>query len=398
MLKSNIYYDPIEYLREIIDEYSSIFSTDIFSHREHEIAFNWISANLSHFIPNLPFNLHEQFSKNVKWHQSWAQIDQNYLHLVDTTNIKDHQNILKKASSKSPYIFCTFHLGSYRLINFILASNKIPFNLITDDNYIKSQGEYSKLLFDNALNKFYNKSLEEVTPIDILNAENPNIAFEASRKLKEGCSLLFYIDGNTGVGGVLHNKEKNVKINFLNHEIYARKGIAFISYLTNTPIVPVINLRTGWLDRETHILPPIHPNKDISRNEYIDSTTKSLYKIFETYLKKYPEQWEGWFYIHKFMSSKPKGKNNKQGFHEYMIDVDKDYIFNFEYFGLMDYNIKKCLLHKSTFETSIIDDTLFKTLSLFKSGITYNQLKQINNLPFEQFEELIKLNLIILKK
>ncbi len=178
---------------------------------------------------------------------------------------------------------------------------------------------------------------------------------------------MFYIDGNTGVGGISDDKQKLVKIKFLNYEIYARKGVAFISHFTQTPIIPIISIRTGWLSREIHVHKPIFPDKNKERELYSKQTTQKLYRIFEKYLKLYPEQWEGWFYLHKFLDIKElkkiKVKDNQcLKTAENIFDINKEYKLNNDKYSIMTYKIADFLLSKETYVSSFTT-LLFKTLS-----------------------------------
>ena len=44
-----------------------------------------------------------------------------------------------------------------------------------------------------------------------------------------------------------------------------------------------------------------HPDFDKNVHDYAIDATIKIFKILEDALKVYPNQWEGWLYIHKFL-------------------------------------------------------------------------------------------------
>jgi KDO2-lipid IV(A) lauroyltransferase len=389
------YYDPPEYVKTISETRDLIFNLPLDSEKEFKNSLNIISANLSLFLPHLPFSEHERFSRSAKFHQVWAAIDQDYPHLFSTSQITDKQNILEQARQGTPFIFCTFHLGSYRMMNPFLASQNIPFSLITDTNFIRNQGGEVSRLFERTHAELHKQGIKTV-PVEILDAEKPQIVLQAARKIKAGTSLVFYIDGNTGVGGILHDKDKLVPLKLFGQKIYVRKGVSFISHFTKIPIVPVLCFRTGWLGRQLHFLDPIYPSADIEREVWCTSATKKLFGIFEKYLEQYPEQWEGWFYINKFVDlpSVKKKLSKNRNTEVAPPDFKARYKLNGKRFGLMDHGTKKFILHKDSFEVSDIDLNLYSILEFFSTPGSYSEVNASLGLSESQFTELVSLQLI----
>src|SRR5690606_8691048 len=120
--------------------------------------------------------------------------------------------------------------------------------------------------------------------LEILAAENPRLIFELTSKLRNGTSVVFYIDGNTGVTEKKLNDNNNLlKINFLNNHLYARQGIAFLAYLSRAPLAVAIAKRKKNLSNTIRIK-PIDTKKLIEkkeRNNFINTVTKKLYKELE---------------------------------------------------------------------------------------------------------------------
>jgi lauroyl/myristoyl acyltransferase len=136
--------------------------------------------------------------------------------------------------------------------------------------------------------------------ISILIAEDPSTTVKAARRLKKGESVLLYLDGNTGVGGVKTNQKNMTPIKFLGTEISARTGAAFLSYLTQKPLIPILGTRSDWLSRDFNVCDPIVPAQGMDRKTYCRQSTENLSNHLEQTVRKFPTQWEAWLYLHNF--------------------------------------------------------------------------------------------------
>src|SRR5574337_591144 len=74
------------------------------------------SANLHHLLPDLPMSAHQQVIDEILLHRLMAELDGNSIFLLNSVLVEDKNSVLETAKT-NPAIFCTFHLGSYRLIN-----------------------------------------------------------------------------------------------------------------------------------------------------------------------------------------------------------------------------------------------------------------------------------------
>lgn len=263
---------------------------------QNTLKYNLCSASKHFYIPDYVKN-NLTFYSEVLYFRDLALLDDLH-HLEAWKQVYFDENIATSGDLKSkPHIYCTFHLGSYRLFNVFLAKNQISYSLVIDSTTIKDQSER----FFDLHNSFKNHSGNKYQ-FKILNAEDSSIGIQMIRDLRSGQSLLFYIDGNSGVGGMGRNDEKLANIKFLGRDIYARKGVAFISHFTRTPIVPVISYRSPEGLINIKFFDAIYPNLNQEREDYSNETTQVIFDLFSAYLQKYPEQWEGWLYAHKFIN------------------------------------------------------------------------------------------------
>ncbi len=198
-------------------------------------------------------------------------------------------------STREPRIFCTYHLGSYRAILGALTRLGYDFSLVIDRNVFENQNEVIRTTIENARQLFNSTST-----FDMINAEEFGAAMQMAKQLKSGRSLVLYLDGNTGTGGVFRHDDKLLKVDFFQAQLFARQGIAYLSYVTQTPIVPVIAYRDLDIDVVLRFYDQIQPAEGLSKKDYCQQTIQQLYHILEENLRQYPLQWEGWLYVHKY--------------------------------------------------------------------------------------------------
>ena len=122
-----------------------------------------------------------------------------------------------------------------------------------------------------------------------------------TRELKAGRSILVYIDGDTGSG-----EEHKTTVDFLNQKVNVRKGVPYASYLSGVPILPIVQFRKKNLQNVLRVGRPIQCAKNEGRDDFSQRALGTIYRYFGQYVKKYPDQWEGWSYIHNSMVIRPE--------------------------------------------------------------------------------------------
>ncbi len=254
-------------------------------------------ASQRYFLPEHPV-APADFFEDVLTYRGWAGLDELEDEVYFLTQFTGDQSFLDDIRER-PRIFCTFHLGSYRMIHHYLLRHKVDFTLVIDHNTYTQQGE--KFLDLQTSNPAYCDA-----DFRILDAEQRTGGIQMIRELKAGRSLLFYIDGNSGVGGMGRQDDKVALVDFLGQRLFARKGIAYIAHATSTPIVPLVSFRHADDAFETHFFPAMLPDAAQPRDAYAQATTQAIFRLFEPVLSRYPAQWEGWLYMHHFVDVSPR--------------------------------------------------------------------------------------------
>lgn len=309
-------------------------------------------ANFKTFMPEIVTgnNGEDVFVELLKV-RARTPLDQRYLERIDEIELSgEYEQVVQRQGG--PFIFCSYHLGSYRNVVLFLASLGYDFTLLVDQGVYDNQKEETERLVAAANQRYGVKS-----EFQVLNAEEFGSAMTMLKHLREGKSILAFIDGNRGSGGTPKDESQVLKIGFMKREIYVRQGLAYISHVTGCPIVPVVSYRKTLDDITLHFYPRILPNTGLGKKAYCIQTTEQLYQYLETNLKQYPMQWEGWLYIHKYLDTSDlmpvavQIPQKKEGL---------SWQFNQQRFGLFEFGGEWHLFDFDTYQTYIIPESVFR--------------------------------------
>jgi KDO2-lipid IV(A) lauroyltransferase len=376
---------PYSYYEWVIGARSYFMETDFKNNPPLMQYFYQIDQNLNKI--SFKVESHENFAREVKYFQSWASFDQKYVELLNTVDIVFDGVSKKLLENKESTIYCTYHVGSYRIINMYLIAKQIPFVLITDKQYIDKQGDETYQDIEKLNNQINTGTFN--FDFQIINAENRNSILQIRDYIKRGYSLVFYIDGNSGVP--LRDNKNLEEVRLLDEIVLARKGIAYISSRFNLPIIPVIAPREDWGRIKLIFKKPIlQENQDST--SYIKQTTKKLFLILEHYIKKYPAQWEGWLYLEKFL---PQETIENRDFKP----RENTLSFNFQRYHILKFNTVNVLFDKLTLASIEMSNELFTLLTYIQNNnVKIMDSYCIDNITYQQraIADLLE-NQIILK-
>ncbi len=295
------------------------------------------------------------------------------MHISDLCKVKG--NLSSLHSTQKPQIFCTFHIGSYRIIANLLIRLGHNFSTIVRKEVYDQQMESLMGYTAQMKEKYPTKS-----EVHVLNAEDPNIILKLLRELKAGRSLLVYLDGNVGSGD-----EKLEQINFLSQKINARKGMPYLSYVSGVPLVPLISYRQPDLSNILYVGEPIAVDKTVSRDEYSSITLQRLFDFFAKYIVSFPEQWEGWNYIHHAINNddKPIPVPPPSAYQRVKYEFNQS---RYRIFELQDAPVLFDKYHYSTYEIS-------ESLRNYLLKSPFTNPKRVLGKPV--FQELVRQEIII---
>jgi lipid A biosynthesis acyltransferase len=143
---------------------------------------------------------------------------------------------------------------------------------------------------------------ENLHLLKTVNAEDARCTVELVDALKRREIIGMCIEGNTGSDGPWGDTSKT-KINFLDCRILVKNGVARLAAALRVPILPVMAVRDGDTSGSLFFSEPIIPPASLKRSEneeFVRASMQSLYSRFESFVRRYPAQWEGWSAMHRW--------------------------------------------------------------------------------------------------
>jgi KDO2-lipid IV(A) lauroyltransferase len=368
-------------------------------YKKNSYLFATTSASLFRLMPQVPYSKHKSIFEKLLFNLQLLNIEeQNPRYFAPHFEIIDTDNIIQKAKNGQPSLFCCFHLGSYSLLPTLFTYNDLDFGFLLNKTLMNRKAESFSAAHHQLCKEIETQEKKiSKSKMQLINVEESKGIWKAIQMLKEGKSLIVYADGNTGSNYSKKESQNTVNIEFLCENLRVRQGIAFLSYMCNIPITPVLSSRIYEegkysLKRKFEFLPRILPpnfenttstKSKISKEEFAVETMQKLYSILEKEVIKNGKdnervsEWEGWIFVNKFFEElqKPISMANKKDstlFDTNLIDrKNRLYIFNEERFALIENkteneeNQKKTLFDKFTYRFFPVSDLLYEIITYF---------------------------------
>jgi Bacterial lipid A biosynthesis acyltransferase len=319
-------------------------------------AYHMADANLRHFFPQLPAPAIAGLIGEVLFQQRMALHDQRRFGLIEHTRLIDDAGVL--AAPRQARIYCTYHAGSYRHLLHMLAWRGIDCLLfvaartrgLQGDSFVEDAAEGARVAGWRGR-------------LDLLDADTPHSLLQAVRALKRGGSVVIYVDGHSGAG---RDRDKDVAVPFFGRTLQVRGGAAYLSHLSQAPIVPVVCRRGADHGLNLHFHTPLTPAGS-ERAEFAATAMRTVYQRLEQAISADPGQWEGWLYAHKYLLRESLDAAVAEpapaaGAARWSADQQR--------FALLRFGTQAVLLDKARHSCSLLDETLAGLFQAASNGGT----------------------------
>lgn len=254
--------------------------------------FVFFAANCRHFLEIDTLQAQKSLFARICLNQQLSVWEDKHRDLLPADAVGEIDGSWWQALRSRPGIICTFHTGSYRLINHLLMKQGIAYALLVSEKVRNRDGA--------DFEKRYHKGSKGSDQLMVLHAEDPAVLFKIRHLLQAGKSLLAYVDGNTGSG------RQGIPVSFFNREIQVRKGLPVLAHLLQVPLYPIANIRKGG--QLVFLAPdPIWASPSIERHAFAHQSMQELYRFLEQLIEPAADQWAGWLHLHH-ATSLPRGK------------------------------------------------------------------------------------------
>ena len=203
--------------------------------------------------------------------------DDDLRQLITSEGEETVQDVLRRGKGA---LVLTAHLGNFDLLAMFTAQLGYPLTII------------SKEIKNPALNGLWMR-LRERYGVKIVLSHN---SMRACLKALKGNGLLgFILDQN-------RPHDQGIFVTFFNQPASTTPGLAFISAVTQAPVIPAFIHRTPDDRHHVRILPAIEPPADRGE-ESLRSATQQYTTIIEQEVRRHPDQWT---WVHRRWKTRPK--------------------------------------------------------------------------------------------
>jgi lauroyl/myristoyl acyltransferase len=365
------------YRQELEDCRKHFERVDLIKEQGYLMKFTTFSATVENLLPDIPRQTHATLFRELLLQQVFTTFDQQCLAAGDLVKLRGSHKALKKAAG--PRIYCTYHLGSYRLLTSVLFRQGVDCVLLVGSSMNRTQGDDMAEHIEGLRQKHGLTNIFRV-----VEAGSPSAGLTVLRELKAGRSLIVYVDGSPETGPEAGEETQFLSVRFGNRRVLTRKGVGYLSHATGIPIVPVVGYRQPDMTNVLHCLKPIRPISKSDRELYCQEALQQLYDAFWPFLNQYPEQWEGWNFIHLFLEPKrvkPSGRRH--------AEADIRPVFNQDRYSLCDLQQAPILFDRQLYQTYEITEDLRDLL------LNLSKVDSVEEIVGEEiFEELVDLGVI----
>lgn len=348
--------------------------TDLVKERGYLMRFTTFSANVENILPSIPRHKHETLFHQLLEQQAFATFDQHFLSSVDLVKLRGNYDPLKAEGAK---IYCTYHMGSYRLLTSVLFRQGVDCVLLVGSNMNRNSGQ-ELIEWSERLRQKHGLT----NTFRIVETGSSWAGLTVLRELKAGRSLIVYVDGSPETEPEPGEEHQFLSVRFGQRRVLTRKGVGYLSHAANVPIVPVVSYRQPGMTNVLQWLKPIRPIIRSDRDLYCQEAMQQLYDAFWPYLIKYPEQWEGWNFIHSFLEPEAP-KTNFFGLH-----VQRP-VFNEDRYTLCDLEQAPILFDRRLYQTYEITEDLRDLL------LNLTAVDSVQDIVGEEvFSELVELEVL----
>lgn len=343
--------------------------------RGYLMRFTTFSANVENIMPSLPRHEHETLFRELLLQQVFTAFDHECISAVDLVKVKGFGESFTK--QEGPRIYCTYHLGSYRLVTSTLFRRGVDCVLLVGSNMKRNQGDSMTEHIEGIRQKH---GLTNV--FRVVDSGSPSAGLTLLRELKAGRSLVVYVDGSPETMPEPGEENQFLSVRLGKRGVLTRKGVGYLSHTANVPIVPVVGYRQSNLTNVVQFMDPIRPIRQSDREMYCQEAMQQLYDAFWPYLCKYAGQWLGWNYIQSFLEPElpavsPFGLRAQQP------------AFNEKRYSLCDLEQAPVLFDRRLYQTYEITEDLRDLL------LNLNSVESVKHVVGEEmFDELVDMEVL----
>ncbi len=256
---------------------------------------------------------------------------------------------------KQPALFCSFHFGTSvptaMLLDRLGFDPYVP-NITGNELTLKRARDLGDML------------VAEVNDNQVVGGEHKpvrksqQILIDMFLLLREKKSMLFYLDANVGLNEL---SDRKAPLQFMGQQYLSQKGVSALSYLSQTPIIPVVCYRTGPHHLKVKFGEALRPQASANREVFIQESLQRCYAFLEAHIRERPAQWKSWYLVHKYMNFSAAPSDLSAG-------ISDAYRFNQERYVVCQTSTKNVIMDRQQYGYFPVSGTLGHYLKSIGSG------------------------------
>jgi KDO2-lipid IV(A) lauroyltransferase len=206
----------------------------------------------------------------------------------------------------------------------------------------------------------------------IRNTSDAGLLRKLFQDLRDGYSLLIYIDGNIGTNEnktVPSKSDHLIEVDFLGCPLASRSGFAMLGYQSERPILPVILRRQNGTNFIKYFTPI--EAESLGREAFCKLACTNVWSHLARRLKHDSTQWESWRYID--LSYDVSVFKDRFEIVKPIFTSGMPLIFNRQRFVLSDRNDTPILYDRVGYRIIPINKSTYDVLRKFSNGIRYDE-------------------------
>lgn len=336
-----------------------------------------VSTNYSHPIRELFL----RFQSNIQHYLGLKVDETDFIELMkvkhyNSTYLKKEYDLpsieISSALPTRPSIFVTIHLGCYILTAVCLIKSGVKLCIPVTHRVFTEQVHKYELKFNSTDPHHIYSSIKFV------DVESSRGLVQLIRYIKANYSILFYIDGNSGIGGMERKDNKLIEVPFFNNSIFVRKGIGYLSNKLRLNIYPIY---TAFLENINSQVVYLLPEIPYTPNQTDSDITNIVWNRFKKPIYSHFEQWEPWLYADSYYNQVSTNISDNNSY-RYDRDHFKPIIKDNNWLLYASRLNKFIKLNELTFLTIVkfYEDTSFINSETLRQSFSDEMLKQLVSL------------------
>lgn len=193
------------------------------------------------------------------------------------------EHLARARASGRGTILCSFHIGSYGLIPFVLAARGMAVTVYAGFGS-EARADIATWLAERARGDAY--------PMRVVGGAMGLRALV--RCLEQGETVLLYCDREPGEAGSSRQVQGHLGVPFLGTRIWTARGAAWLRSKTGAAMLPVVLLWVGRRGHHLYIEPELACNEQTDRSNEMEAAMAAVYGVLERYVRRDPAQWLKW--------------------------------------------------------------------------------------------------------